>query len=43
MITLQNEVYRCAERFARLAHRDIASVLVDTIQLSIPPTRNRFA
>lgn len=26
-----------AERFARLANRDVASILVDTIQLSIPP------
>jgi len=33
------EVYQRAERFARLANRDIASVLADTIQLSIPPIR----
>jgi hypothetical protein len=38
-ITLPDEVYQRAERFARLANRDIASVLVDTIQLAIPPTR----
>jgi hypothetical protein len=38
-ITLPDEVYQRAKRFARLANRDIASVLVDTIQLSIPPTR----
>ncbi|MCY7278092.1 MAG: hypothetical protein LH702_31245 [Phormidesmis sp. CAN_BIN44] len=38
-ITLPDEVYQRAERFARLANRDIASVLADTIQLSIPPTR----
>ncbi len=38
-ITLPDEVYQRAERFARLANRDIASVLVDTIQLSIPPIR----
>lgn len=38
-ITLPDEVYQRVERFARLANRDIASVLADTIQLSIPPVR----
>jgi hypothetical protein len=38
-ITLPDEVYQCAERFARLANRDVASVLADTLQLSIPPVR----
>lgn len=38
-ITLPDDVYRRAERFARLANRDVASVLADTIQLSIPPVR----
>jgi predicted transcriptional regulator len=38
-ITLSDEVYQRAERFAQLANRDIASVLADTIQLSIPPVR----
>ncbi len=38
-ITLPDEVYQQAERFARLANRDVASVLADTIQLSIPPIR----
>ena len=38
-ITLTDEVYQRAERFARLANRDIASVLADTIRLSIPPIR----
>jgi hypothetical protein len=38
-ITLPDEVYQRADRFARLANRDIASVLADTIQLSIPQTR----
>ncbi len=38
-ITLPDEVYQRAERFARLANRDIASVLADTIRLSIPPIR----
>ncbi|HLO48503.1 MAG TPA: hypothetical protein VK211_08835 [Kamptonema sp.] len=38
-ITLPDEVYQRAQRFARLANRDLASVLVDSIQLSIPPIR----
>lgn len=36
-ITLPDDVYQRAERFAKLANRDLASVLADTIQLSIPP------
>lgn len=36
-ITLPDEVYQRAERFARLANRDVSSILADTIQLSIPP------
>lgn len=35
-ITLPDEIYQRAERFARLANRDIASILADTLQLSIP-------
>jgi hypothetical protein len=35
-ITLPDDFYQRAERFARLANRDLASVLSDTIQLSIP-------
>jgi predicted transcriptional regulator len=38
-ITLPDEIYQRAELFARLANRDIASILADTIQLSIPPVR----
>ncbi|PSB26812.1 hypothetical protein [Stenomitos frigidus] len=38
-ITLPDEVYQRAERFARLANRDVAGVLADTIQLSMPPVR----
>ena len=38
-ITLPDEVYQRAERFARLANRDVASILVNTLQLSIPPIR----
>ena len=37
IITLPDEIYQRAERFARLANRDVARILVDTIQLSIPP------
>jgi hypothetical protein len=36
-ITLPDEIYQRAERFAKLANRDIASILADTLQLSIPP------
>jgi hypothetical protein len=35
-IILTDDVYQKADRFARLANRDIASVLADTIQSSIP-------
>jgi predicted transcriptional regulator len=38
-ITLPDEVYQRAQRFARLANRDVASVLADTIQLSMSPIR----
>lgn len=38
-ITLSDEIYQRAELFARLANRDVASVLADTIQLSIPSVR----
>ncbi|MEA5599930.1 hypothetical protein [Nostoc sp. UHCC 0252] len=37
IITLPDDIYQRVERFARLANRDVASILVDTIQLSIPP------
>ncbi|MFO5527800.1 MAG: hypothetical protein ACLBM1_08225 [Cuspidothrix sp.] len=36
-ITLPDDVYQKAEHFARLVNRDLASILVDTIQFSIPP------
>ena len=36
---MPDEIYQRAELFARLANRDIANVLADTIQLSIPPIR----
>jgi hypothetical protein len=38
-ITLPDKIYQRAELFARLANRDVASVLADTIQLSIPSVR----
>ncbi|MBC5796516.1 hypothetical protein H5968_15510 [Sphaerospermopsis sp. LEGE 00249] len=42
-ITLPDEIYQKAEHFARLANRDLASVLVDTIQFSIPPISQEAA
>lgn len=36
-ITLSDEVYQRAEQFARLANRDVANILADTIQLSMLP------
>ena len=36
-ITLPDELYQHAERFAHLANRDIASILVETLQHTIPP------
>ena len=36
-ITLPDELYRQAERFACLANRDLATVLTDAIKGSIPP------
>jgi len=39
IITLPDEIYQRAELFAKLANRDVASVLADTIQLSIPSVR----
>lgn len=42
-ITLPNDVYQKAEHFARLANRDLASILVDTIQFSIPPITQEAA
>jgi pyruvate-formate lyase len=39
-ITLTDETYRQAERFAKLANKDVASVIADTIRLSIPAVRS---
>nr|WP_026072396.1 hypothetical protein [Nodosilinea nodulosa] len=38
-ITLPDEVYQRAQRFAHLANRDVASVLRDSILRSIPTVR----
>lgn len=38
-ITLSNEIYEQAERFARLANRDVESVLTDALSASIPFVR----
>lgn len=37
--TLPDEVYQRAQRFAHLANRDVASILTDSILLSIPAIR----
>ncbi len=42
-ITLSDDLYAQAERFARLANRDIASVLVNAIHSSIPPMSAKAA
>ena len=36
-VTLPDEVYRRAERLARLTGREVADVLVDTIEISLQP------
>lgn len=40
-LPLPDEVYRRVERLAQLANRDIADVLADAIQQSIPPVSLR--
>jgi len=42
-ITLPDDIYQRAELFARLANRHIASVLADTIQLSILSIRSNVS
>lgn len=42
-ITLPNDIYEQAERFARLANRDVESVLTDAIYASIPFVRAESA
>ncbi|MEH1797107.1 MULTISPECIES: hypothetical protein [unclassified Nostoc] len=39
IITLPDEIYQRAERFARLANRDVASILVDTIHSTFNSAR----
>jgi hypothetical protein len=36
-LNLPDEIYQRAERFARLANRDLASILTDTVVSSLPP------
>ena len=36
-IHLPDDLYQRAERFARLSNRDLASVITDTVQSSLPP------
>jgi hypothetical protein len=36
-INLPDEVYQRADRFARLANRDLASIITDTFVSSLPP------
>jgi hypothetical protein len=43
MITLSDELYAQAEQFARLANRDVASVLLNAIHSSIPPMSAKAA
>lgn len=38
-INLPDDVYQRVEQFARLANRDLSSVLAETIQLFLPPSR----
>jgi hypothetical protein len=42
-ITLSDELYAQAEQFARLANRDIASILLNAINSSIPPMSTQAA
>jgi hypothetical protein len=42
-IALSDDIYQRAERFARLANRDVASILTDAIQLAMPITRANVA
>ena len=41
MISLPDEVYHRAERLAQLISRDVADVLADTVELSLPPLSPR--
>lgn len=36
-INLPEDIYRCAERFAHLANRDLSSILADPLIHSLPP------
>jgi hypothetical protein len=41
-LNLPDEIYQRAERFARLANRDLASILTDTVVSSLPPLSDQI-
>jgi hypothetical protein len=41
-INLPDEVYQQADRFARLANRDLASIITDTFVSSLPPISGKI-
>jgi hypothetical protein len=41
-INLPDEVYQRADRFARLANRDLASIITDTFVSSLPPISSKI-
>jgi hypothetical protein len=41
-LNLPDEIYQRAERFARLANRDLASILTDAVVSSLPPLSDQI-
>ncbi len=41
-LNLPDEIYQRAERLARLANRDLASILTDTVVSSLPPLSDQI-
>jgi hypothetical protein len=41
-LNLPDEIYQRAQRFARLANRDLASILTDTVISSLPPLSDQI-
>ncbi len=41
-LNLPDEIYQRAERFARLANRDLVSILTDTVVSSLPPLSDQI-
>jgi hypothetical protein len=41
-LNLPDEIYKRSERFARLANRDLASILTDTVVSSLPPLSDQI-